>query len=187
MHRGRLEAQSLYAAYRNMGLLYGPAHQGVHNIELGTGELLAHLTLPDAVAAQMSLFTLHPSVLDSALQAALYLTFDLNVLPHVVSLPFALSSLRILGRCAREMLAWARFAQGSGLDDEVVKLDVDVCDEEGNVCIQIQGLTGRSPANAESAGRALKAAAEFDADFYREVIDRVIGNRVSVEDAAQMG
>ena len=39
------------------------------------------------------------------------------------------------------MVAWVRYAPGSQASDSVVKLDVDLCDERGNVCAQLRGVS----------------------------------------------
>ncbi|MCU1349408.1 MAG: pksN 10, partial [Acidobacteria bacterium] len=97
-------------------------------------------------------YLLHPALLDSALHAALGLIDGLSEAgePRV---PFALDSLRIVSPCTREMVAWVRYAPGSQPTDAVVKLDVDLCDESGKVCVQMHGFSSRTP------GRELPKAA----------------------------
>ncbi|MBZ5509118.1 MAG: SDR family NAD(P)-dependent oxidoreductase [Acidobacteriia bacterium] len=41
------------------------------------------------------------------------------------------------------MVAWVRYAPGSQAEDKVAKLDIDLCDERGNVCVQMRGLSSR--------------------------------------------
>ena len=135
MGRGRLEADSVYAACSRMGLAYGPSLRGVTAIHRGSGEVLARLRLPSPVAATAGDYVLHPSVMDSALQAAVGLMTDEATAPR---LPFALETLRVLSPCRGEMLAWVRYAPGSD-----AKLDIDLCDERGEVCVQMHGLSSR--------------------------------------------
>src|SRR5581483_10335152 len=49
-------------------------------------------------------------------------------------------SLRIVAPCTGEMIGWVRYARGSEAGDEILKLDVDLCDERGNLCVQMRGL-----------------------------------------------
>jgi polyketide synthase PksN len=51
------------------------------------------------------------------------------------SLPLALESLCILEACAQEMFVWVRRSGGAQ------QLDIDVCDLQGNVCVQMRGVT----------------------------------------------
>ncbi|HEX8619631.1 MAG TPA: SDR family NAD(P)-dependent oxidoreductase, partial [Thermoanaerobaculia bacterium] len=140
MDAGSLDADSVYAACARMGLMYGPAFQGISTIQRGRGEALARLHLP--VAANVGDgYVLHPSVMDSALQACVGLLDD--AAEDGVRLPFALDSLRVFAPSTAGMTAWVRFSSGSQAGDSVVKVDIDLFDERGNVCIQLRGLSSR--------------------------------------------
>jgi acyl transferase domain-containing protein/acyl carrier protein len=41
------------------------------------------------------------------------------------------------------MVAWVRHSPGSQAGDSIVKLDIDLCDERGNICVQMRGLSSR--------------------------------------------
>src|SRR5262249_10771410 len=41
----------------------------------------------------------------------------------------------------REMAAWVRYSPGTQGTEAVVKVDVDLCDANGDVCVEIQGLS----------------------------------------------
>jgi len=142
MTHGRLEPAELYAACERMGLLYGPTLRAVATIAKGQGELLAYAKLPDSVQDGLGGFVLHPSLMDAALQAAAGLIEDglHSTQPRV---PFAIEYLRIVASCTTEMVAWVRFAPGSHASDAVVKLDIDLCDPRGTVCVQLRGFSSR--------------------------------------------
>jgi len=105
MGQGRLEAADIYAICARMGLHYGPAHQGIATIHLGEKQLLAQLRLPAVVEAKQHEYVLHPSLMDSALQAAIGLVVDLNHVPTKPSVPFAVESVRIVSACTKDMVA----------------------------------------------------------------------------------
>src|SRR5260370_151802 len=126
-----------------MGLVYGPVLQGITAIHQGSHQVLAQLRLPRAVEDTWGDYVLHPSLMDSALQAAVALVEGGSELINQPPLPFALESLRMVSTCSREMFAWVRYAPGSQASDKVVKLDIDLCDEGGNVCVQIRGFSSR--------------------------------------------
>src|SRR5438128_18888 len=107
----------------------------------GSGQLLAQLRLPSNVAHTSGDYVLHPGLMDGAMQAAVAL-IDVGPGSNQARLPFALEMLRIVSPCTAEMVAWMRHAQGHSADD-VVKLDIDLCDERGNVCVQMRGLSLR--------------------------------------------
>ncbi|HEX8616168.1 MAG TPA: SDR family NAD(P)-dependent oxidoreductase, partial [Thermoanaerobaculia bacterium] len=159
MGLGHVDPDSVYPAFARMGLLYGPAFQGLAAIHLGTDQVLAQLRLPSTVSDTSGDYVLHPSLMDSALQACVGLLEGLSEHSTQPRLPFALDSLRILAPCTHDMVAWVRYSAGSQAGDSVVKLDVDLCDERGNVCVQIHGFASRVASREVTAaaahGRAL--------------------------------
>ncbi|RYZ89429.1 MAG: hypothetical protein EOO68_25445, partial [Moraxellaceae bacterium] len=142
MTRGTLDSANIYKTFSKLGLQYGPAHQGIKAIYQGEDQLLAQLGLPAAVDATQTDFLLHPSLMDSALQASIGLADDLEG-DSKPSVPFALESLRILTACTSDMFAWVRYSTGSRAGDNLVKLDIDLCDSLGNICVQLRGFTSR--------------------------------------------
>jgi acyl transferase domain-containing protein/enoyl-CoA hydratase/carnithine racemase/acyl carrier protein len=143
MKQGRVEPDNVYKAFALMGLHYGPTHQAITALHLGEKQVLARLRLPAGVETSQETYRLHPSLMDSALQASVGLMVDLAHPPNKPSLPLALESLRIVSPCTSEMFAWVRYSTGSHAGDKVIKLDIDLCDEHGNVCVQMHGFSTR--------------------------------------------
>ncbi|HEX8619089.1 MAG TPA: polyketide synthase dehydratase domain-containing protein, partial [Thermoanaerobaculia bacterium] len=143
MRKGRLESAAVYESCARMGLVYGPAFQGITAIYRGDGEVLADLRLPGTLAETADAFVLHPSLMDGALQAAVGL-MDGDADAIQPRLPFALETLRIVAPCTAEMSAWVHYAAGSKAADSVVKLDIDLCDANGTVCVQLRGFSARA-------------------------------------------
>ncbi|WP_129645083.1 GNAT family N-acetyltransferase [Peristeroidobacter agariperforans] len=177
MNRSTAESAALYEMFDEMGLQYGPAHRGITSLHLGQDQLLAQLRLPDCVRSGSAAFQLHPSLLDSALQASAGLIVDFDRPPGEPLVPFALASLRVFAACTEEMFAWLRYSPGSRRDDKVIRLDIDVCDRHGNVCLQMEGFSARVAENAAS----------FDSAFYGRLLERIMSGEVSADDAAELG
>ncbi len=141
MRQGKRDAVTQYGFLSKSGVRYGPVYQGITSVYVGEKQLLAELAIPSAVADEAMVldegFVLHPILMDSALQAA----FDLVSPENQPSLPLALESLRILGACTKEMVAWVRYAPGGNVEHANLPLDIDLCDRQGNVCIQMRGVT----------------------------------------------
>ncbi|HEX8620323.1 MAG TPA: SDR family NAD(P)-dependent oxidoreductase, partial [Thermoanaerobaculia bacterium] len=143
-----LAPSEVYAACAEIGLLYGPAFHAITAVHQGAGEVLADLRLPVAATNAVD-YVLHPSLLDGALQACVgLLGLSSNGGPR---LPFALDSVRLLAPCVAEMRAWARYAAGSEAGDRVVKLDIDLCDVDGRVCVELRGFATRAMAGATAS------------------------------------
>jgi acyl transferase domain-containing protein len=199
MEQGKLESSNIYAMLAKMGLSYGPGHQGIIAIYLGENQLLAQLRLPKVVEAGQDQYVLHPSLMDSALQASIGLIVDLNHIPSKPSLPFVLKSVRMISACTKEMAAWVRCSEGSTLGDKIIKLDIDLCDQQGNVCVQMRGLSSRvlesemKPVHEKTNNLTYRRSdfvedgAAFDVAFYQQLIADVLNHEISADQAAELG
>ncbi|MGE7057580.1 polyketide synthase dehydratase domain-containing protein, partial [Paenibacillus glucanolyticus] len=65
-NRDVISSNQIYETYRAMGIHYGPAHQGIQKVYLGSGQALAKLSIPAVVSETTQMYTLHPSLMDSA-------------------------------------------------------------------------------------------------------------------------
>ena len=143
MGEGILQATELYPIFSEMGINYGQAYRGIVSVYKGEKQVLAHMRLPTVAEASQDDYVLHPCLMDSALQASVGLISDLDKNLKQLSLPFALESIRILSACTSEMFAWVRYAQRSHSEDTIAKLDIDLCDQQGNVCVEMRGFASR--------------------------------------------
>ncbi|PSL48184.1 acyl transferase domain-containing protein [Chitinophaga niastensis] len=135
-----------YRIFNTTGITYGPAFQGIREIYTGTGQLLAKIKLPAEVSNTAGLFVLHPSLLDAAMQTVIMLRhMDGHTSP---ALAFALTSLRIHNTCKGEMWAYSRYSEHKTSTGSIQQFDIDLCDDQGAVCISIAGLASRSKDNA---------------------------------------
>jgi len=132
-----MTADRLYAAYAELGLQYGPAFQPVQQVLMGDGEALARLRLP-ATADRPDL-GLNPSMVDGAFQTALGLFQDGNG-DGGVALPFGIDRAEILAPTTAEMWAHVRHVSDIG---GTIKLDVELTDADGTLCLRISGFTLR--------------------------------------------
>ena len=140
-------AEQCYQAYAGLGIEYGSAQQGLVSVKRFGDDCLAALRLPTEVSDTLNDYGLHPSLADSALQATIaYVLADENKL-ETPALPFALTRLDLLAPCKAKMWAWIqpnKAAQYSGQNPGLVKTDITLCDEQGQVCARLIGLTART-------------------------------------------
>ena len=164
-----LDSSQVYEAFKATGIDYGLAHRGIEQLYLGENQVLARLTLPPSVLATRDQFILHPSIMDAALQASIGLKIGSsdttpfsNMSLLKPSLPFALEEIDILGACAPAMWAFVRPSESGAVGDRVAKLDIDLCDEAGNICVHMKGLARQenfqaaTPLNSLTPGTAAK-------------------------------
>lgn len=156
-NRATLTAESCYAAFRENQVDYGPSHRGVVRIHIGgirstDAEILAQLELPAVVRQGSEGFALHPSLLDSALQAALGFAYVEAPAERrkQLSLPFALDELEIHGHCKPETWAHLRRAQTADGGESIEKLDIDLYDGAGRGLIRLRGFSSKVLGNFAS-------------------------------------
>ncbi|HWU90309.1 MAG TPA: SDR family NAD(P)-dependent oxidoreductase [Kofleriaceae bacterium] len=138
-----------YAAYRAMKIEYGPAHRGLSGMQLGRDTdgrrfLLAQVSLPSCVRETAADYVLHPSVLDGAFQATIGLSLDL--VGSSPMLPFALERLEIVEGTPASAWVYVRPSEAQA-SASTQKLDLDVLDGGGRVCVRMRGLTARALTN----------------------------------------
>jgi polyketide synthase PksN len=124
-----------------MGLEYGTGYQGIESVYIGKDQVLAKLSMPNSVSAMKDSFVLHPSIMDSALQASIGLMMGSGELK--AALPFALNELEIIEKCTSSMWAFIRFSENSKAGDKLQKLDIDLCDDQGKICVRMKGFSAR--------------------------------------------
>src|SRR5438552_8937435 len=87
-------------------------------------------------------------MLDSALRGLIGLLHNASEAAGRPLLPFSLDELQIVKSCTARMRAWVREAPGA--QGAVHRVDVDVCDEQGEVAIRLQGLSCRAVEASEA-------------------------------------
>jgi polyketide synthase PksN len=143
--------------YDAIGPVYGRGFQGVESVYQCQDYTLAKLSLPESVRDTWDQFVLHPSLLDSAVQVPLILA---NLRSGEAALPFELQELVITRECVPVMWALVREGDEAAPGEGRRKFDLDLCDEDGNVCVRMKGLSSRALENrdgppAASAGGTL--------------------------------
>lgn len=146
-----LQAEQCYELFSKAGIAYGPAHQGLKSVYSKQGEVLAKLSLPACVSDTRQNFVLHPSLMDSALQACIGLSLGEGEAGGSLTkpaLPFALDELQIHAACSEDMWVWIRPATSVD-SNSAGKLDLDLCDHQGQLAVSMRGLAFRTLTDAD--------------------------------------
>ncbi|MFP3633770.1 SDR family NAD(P)-dependent oxidoreductase [Bacillus sp. SIMBA_033] len=130
-----LSKAECYEAFDSLGITYGPSHQALDAVYAGSGEVLAKLILPPSAREEKEAFILHPSMLDAALQASIGLVLSDGSAFGRPFLPFALRDMQVFSACRETM--WAVLSSADGA------YHIELCDENGAVCVRLTGLTSR--------------------------------------------
>jgi polyketide synthase PksN len=135
-------ANQLYEVFKTMGLDYGPAYRGIEQVYIGQNQVLARIVLPSTVTNTRDQFVLHPSLMDAALQASIGLMMDTTQSSKPI-LPFALDELEVFCSCTPTMWAYVRLSASSTSGNRLQKLDIDLCNDQGQICVRMKAFTSR--------------------------------------------
>ncbi|MWC28297.1 SDR family NAD(P)-dependent oxidoreductase [Paenibacillus sp. MMS18-CY102] len=157
-----LDLAHYYETYRSLGIAYGERHRGIAALYSGADgqgrpHVLARLELPASIKDTLQAYALHPCLLDSALHASAALASAAlgdggqeTAGAIKLALPFAVDEVDLRHSCGDQMWAYVRLSEGSSLQDAVQKMDVDICDETGRICVQIRKFSARTVQSAEN-------------------------------------
>ncbi|AIY41027.1 Malonyl CoA-acyl carrier protein transacylase [Collimonas arenae] len=155
-------AEQCYRSLANLGLNYGPAQQAIVQLHSGTHQCVAELSLPAQLVAGSAPYVIHPSTADAALQAAVAFVDGAGVsdASGTTFLPFALDRLDVYHRCTAAMHVWVRYAPGYSAGESNKKVDIDVIDADGRVCLAFRGLSIRPMAANVSFAPSMAQSSE---------------------------
>ncbi len=139
-----IDVDERYAALAEAGLAYGGAFVAMRALQVGDGESLAELELPEQSEGEASQYGLHPALLDAALHAIDALAAGRGG----GKLPFEVGEYRIFRSGASCARVHARWKEGGASGGELA--DVRLYDDEGLPIAEIVGLRLK-PAQAAGA------------------------------------
>ncbi|WP_028546642.1 type I polyketide synthase [Paenibacillus taiwanensis] len=139
--RSRLTEQDWGADYevRNPAIQFGSHWTDIRFEDVYTceNELLLHLTLPNRYDMERQQMSFHPALMDVAI------TFCGDMITSGMYLPFMYEGLRVYGEVPSTLYSYIRM-QPSAAEDrakEVVRMKVTICDEAGNVVVDVDHFT----------------------------------------------
>src|SRR5690606_12098920 len=168
--RRRVDGDWCYEAFRRMGIDYGPAHRAIEAVYRGEDDVLVALRL-GGQTADTGGYTLHPGLLDSALQATLALGLPADPdtpLPGgddresgggSAELPFAVGEVTVTGAMTPVMWAHLRPADG-GEANRVTKVDITLSDEAGRVAARLRDVAFTTYTFEDAPAPELEPAAD---------------------------
>ncbi|MCH2193533.1 SDR family NAD(P)-dependent oxidoreductase [Kordia sp.] len=125
----------------NTTIEHGAIYQSIKTLYLGNNQALAHLQLPSEAVRDLKNYTVHPSILESTVQAVAGIIGDQNQQGTTTIIPTAIHTINIYGSCTSEMYAWIRYSETATQLDNEITLDIDICDADGIVCVKCIGIS----------------------------------------------
>jgi polyketide synthase PksN len=139
-------------------------------------EFLVSLAVEPAIQANESCW-LKPSVIQEVFRACGDALGSGVVWPPTGAQVRSLSSLRILSVCPSTTLAWVRYSP-AGRVGAVDFLDIDLCDEDGNVSVQIRGLSVEASLEEAAAAEKMQQRNSVMLDSTRRAATQVVDPRL---------
>lgn len=153
---GRVGRDQLYRAFDRDDFRLGEGMRAVQELLLGSGSVLGRLQIPASAREQG--FGLHPSLMDGALQASTGLLLGHEGGNAEPALPFALETLICYHDLPEQAHVLIRYSDDHAEGGKTRKLDLQICDEKGNVAVVMEGFSfrifDRDADHEAEAGRA---------------------------------
>ncbi|SEM89772.1 type I polyketide synthase [Lihuaxuella thermophila] len=135
--------EECYRQFKMLGLEYGETFQGIERLWQGSREALAEIRIPEALEHEIPEYQVHPAVLDVCFQVmAAALPFaDPEKDEVTVYMPTGVKQGRVRGNLRSHMWIYATIEDQQ---DEYLRGDIFLLDQEGNIIIEIQGCRAKS-------------------------------------------
>jgi acyl transferase domain-containing protein/SAM-dependent methyltransferase/acyl carrier protein len=176
--KARYSAAECYQGFGAMGYEYGPRQRAIETLYVGVDEIVAKLTLPASLSDTREEFVLHPTMADSAVQAALGFSLaDRRSASDAEppALPFELQSVEVLGACTASM--WALVRRGG--DRQAGAFDIDLCDEDGRLIVRFRGWT-TLPSHGDAQGEMILTPVWEPVQIDRVASDSTAAGRIAI-------
>jgi acyl transferase domain-containing protein/NADPH:quinone reductase-like Zn-dependent oxidoreductase/acyl carrier protein len=132
-----------YAAMNRLKIGYGPAFQGIQQIDLGRTEAVAAITSPREIAADAPDFRIHPALLDTGLQLLVNMASSRDtVIRPGVWLPVRVEKVRLFPSrtVPDELRAVCKVSQADGRQEDLYSGDFYLLDPDGRVLADLSGV-----------------------------------------------
>jgi acyl transferase domain-containing protein/NADPH:quinone reductase-like Zn-dependent oxidoreductase/thioesterase domain-containing protein/acyl carrier protein/SAM-dependent methyltransferase len=134
----------IYRRFREAGLSFGPAFQGIAAAWRGKDEALGRLQLPAHLESEQLKYVIHPALLDACFQV-LSAALPENPDGYALYLPVQIERLQWYAGAGRPAWSHARLVRRAA---RLIVGDIHLLDEEGQVLMAVEGFHCRAAAPA---------------------------------------
>ena len=122
--------------------------QSIEEIYLGDAEAIAPIYLPSHLMDDFYSYTLHPSIMDGALQVPP--AGEMRGVEEMINLPYTVDEIEIFRPLTDRCYSICQLSQTkNGKKPRVPKFDVDITDDKGQVLVKVKGFLARPVEPAE--------------------------------------
>lgn len=152
-----IEKNVLYDGFCKKEIHYGPSFQSIERISYGEQELIARIELPACRQDTFSLYGLHPSIMDAALQSVTGLLGCTYQYEEFIYLPFHIGEISILQPLTRTCYAYVKESKNNKVG-ETIHYTIYIMDVDGMVEVIIDDFSLRAMGKNEKERNEVKAA-----------------------------
>lgn len=166
--RKEISQERCYQQFCKMGLEYGERFRGIGRLWQGDNEAVAQIEIPAQIDAEAGQYRIHPAVLDLCFQvlaAALSFSEEDEGDNAAVYMPTGVDRGTVCGRPQSKM--WIHAAITSK-DDKLLKGDIILCDDQGNILVEIEGCRAVTLENQTAGGLRRKAQDLYEVKWVSE-------------------
>lgn len=142
--RGYIQQQALYQLFILNGLNYGPSFQALQKCYYSDQAIFSELRIPQAIAGSFDDFVLHPSIMDGVFQTIVALSLLGSSRRDQQYVPFYLQRVDLIQPIPMHCYAYAYVRSENNRNNDEIKFDAVICNDEGKLLVKISGLTKRA-------------------------------------------
>ncbi len=141
-----VSSQEFYATAAQHGLLYGPAFQGVIELNCGNGEALGKVQPPADITGDVGHYVLHPALFDACLQVVMATIVSEHAAGHAngVHIPVGIERMVLQCRPSSALQSYAVRLMSednvSNVIDRLPRANVLVFGDDGQIALEVKGL-----------------------------------------------
>ncbi len=141
---GQLDTQEIYRVLHGKGLNLRAGFQGLEWVKWEDDQAIGKITLPKKTLSDYrSHYGVHPSLLDSALQVALSVLETQHTQADTLYLPLSIEEVTFFDDFPNDIYSVVRPSDSRSMTDSsatVRSFDVNVCDVEGRIVLQVKNI-----------------------------------------------
>lgn len=138
-HKTKAES---YRHLHSIELNLRESFQSIEEIYIGETEAIAPIQLPHHLADSFDAYTLHPALMDGALQVPP--AGEMRGVEEMVHLPYTFEEIEVIHPLPKRCYSYCRLARTKkGTNPKVPKFDVDIMDDHGKVLVKVKGFLAR--------------------------------------------
>lgn len=140
----RVDGAECYRVFKNRQLNLGAGFQSIQQLFYNSDEAIAFIKLPEHLRISFDKYSLHPTLMDGALEAVIGLVGFNNKKQEILELPFCIDEVIIYGTLPERCYSYVHRAVHGNQNTDTKRFDVRFMDEDGNILVVFNGFSLRA-------------------------------------------